>query len=117
MTRSHPAEQHLLSTQLQPLASLRPGALPPRPPVRRLTAGHTCAAAVGPVNAMPGGRAGGQSPVTTKEGKRGQYRGPRATVWGAAPARSVLHLTRPPWGRPGRRSACQAGTLGTRGLL
>lgn len=34
-------------------------------------AGHMCSAAVGPVNTMPGWRAGGQSLVTTKEGKRG----------------------------------------------
>lgn len=70
----HPASQHLLSTQLQPLASLPPGTplpLPHSQPVRRLMAGHMCTAAVGPVNTMPGCRAGGQSLVTTKEGKRG----------------------------------------------
>lgn len=62
-------------------------------------AGHMCTAAVGPVNTVPGCRAGGQSLVTTKEGKRGWPPWALGHPSGCRLSRPALHLTRPPQGR------------------
>lgn len=82
-------------------AGLPPGGCPApcSPPVRRLTVGHTCTAAVGPINTRPGCRASGQSPVTTKEGKCGRSLWAPGHPCGCSPSWPALHLTRPPQGR------------------
>lgn len=83
----------------------------PRPsrrlPVKRLMAGHTCTAAVEPVNTMPGCRASSQSPVTTKEGKRGRPLWAPGHPCGCRPSWPALHLTRPPQGRQSHRHALE----------
>lgn len=80
---------------------------PRRLPVKRLMAGHTCTAAVEPVNTMPGCRASSQSPVTTKEGKCGRPLWAPGHPCGCRPSWPALHLTRPPQGRRSHRHALE----------